>query len=145
MPKRRITRQAIIPAEQTPSTRSSGPKARFPTIAIEPIGVCFSPEQVAKMQQSVLNSFLRRWHRMLGLPRQMPPTWYRDVAKYTSRWSFYRPTALLYKAPRPLTVREVINPAKDSKLDEVAGRHGIDPVRFRRVGGGLRSVWPLLP
>ncbi|KAB5533372.1 hypothetical protein GE09DRAFT_359541 [Coniochaeta sp. 2T2.1] len=154
------------------------------------------------MQQYVLNSFLRRWHRMLGLPRQTPTTWYRDrvreelkerrsattrihrlsetadvffaisrarhdgiyawnlppfvasrhlpvyvymVAKYTSRWSFFRAAALVCKAPRPLTVREVINPAKDRKLDEVAARHGVDPVRFRMVGGRLRWVWPLLP
>ena len=40
---------------------------------------------------------------------------------------------------------EVINPAKDAKLDAVAARHQICPIRFRRVGGRLRRVWPLLP
>ena len=42
-------------------------------------------------------------------------------------------------------VREVVNPSKDSKLREVAARHGIDPGRFERVGKRLRRVWPLLP
>lgn len=66
-------------------------------------------------------------------------------AKYTSRWGFYRMAALLSGAPDAATVREVVNPAKDSKLDEVAVRHGIDLAVFRRVGRRLRCVWPLLP
>ena len=66
-------------------------------------------------------------------------------AKYTSRWGFYRMAALLCGAPDAATVREVVNPAKDSKLDEVAVRHGMNPVAFRRVGRTLRCVWPLLP
>lgn len=45
----------------------------------------------------------------------------------------------------PAAVREVVNPAKDGKLDEVAVRHGINLVAFRRVGRTLRCVWPLLP
>ena len=53
--------------------------------------------------------------------------------------------ALLSGAPDAATVREVVNPAKDSKLDEVAVRHGIDLAVFRRVGRRLRCVWPLLP
>ena len=148
------------------------------------------------------NGLLRRWHGMLGLSRQSPPSWYRDrlqeelrerrtantfwrklsessdvffslsraqhdgfpvrklpafvasrhvlvyaymLAKYTSRWIFYRTAAILCNAPRYDLVREVVNPGKDRKLDEVASRHQINPVEFERVGRQLRRVWPLLP
>ena len=67
------------------------------------------------------------------------------VAKYTLRWTFYRAAAMLCGVPRCRSVREVVNPAKDSKLEEVAVRHGIDAAKFRRVGSRLRRVWPLLP
>lgn len=43
------------------------------------------------------------------------------------------------------SVREVVNPAKDRKLEEVAARHQIDPAEFKRMGRKLRKVWPLLP
>ncbi|KAG0636936.1 hypothetical protein HOY80DRAFT_975228 [Tuber brumale] len=148
-----------------------------------------------------VDALLRRWHRMLGLARQSPPSWYRDrlreelrerrtaktpwlklsetsdvlfsisrarydgfpvralppfvasrhallymymLAKYTLRWKFYRRAAILCNAPYD-KVREVINPNKDHKLDQVASRYQIDPVEFRRVGRQLRRVWPLLP
>lgn len=154
------------------------------------------------MKQSMLDALLRRWHRLLGLPRQSPPSWHRlrlreelherrtastrihrlsetaDVfftisrarydgiyswklppfiasrhlpvyaymlAKYTLRWGFYRTAALFCRVPMARAVCEVVNPAKDGKLDEVSARHGIDVVRFRRVGRRLRWVWPLLP
>jgi hypothetical protein len=67
------------------------------------------------------------------------------LAKYTLRWKFYRTTAILCNAPHYDLVREVVNPSKDHKLDEVASRHQIDPVEFERVGRRLRRVWPLLP
>ncbi|KAI1471523.1 uncharacterized protein F4812DRAFT_181819 [Daldinia caldariorum] len=67
------------------------------------------------------------------------------MAKYTSRWAFYRLAAFLCGAPGRGRVREVMNPAKDSKLDEVASRHNIDKHKFRRVGRRLRRVWPLFP
>lgn len=146
-------------------------------------------------------ALLFRWHRLLGLARQSPPSWYRDrlreelcerraattlcgrlsetsdvlfsisrarydghpicrlpplvvahngaaylymVAKYTSRWAFYRTAARLCGSPRSHLVREVVNPAKDDKLDEVASRHNL-PNNFRQVAGRLRNVWPLLP
>ncbi|KAF9072846.1 hypothetical protein BDP27DRAFT_1319500 [Rhodocollybia butyracea] len=149
-----------------------------------------------------LDAFLRRWHRMLGLQRQSPPSWYRDrvreelherrtakttlqklsetsdvffaiiranydgfavkktppfvasrhlpvyaymLGKYTLRWGFYQAAAKLCRAPRYNDVREVVNPAKDSKLQEVALRHQIDPEKFKQVGRRLRWVWPLLP
>lgn len=152
--------------------------------------------------RTITPRLLRRWHEMLGLPRQSPPTWYRDrlreelrersaattrwqrlsetsdvffsisraqhdgfpvgklppltnprhtpvyvymLAKYTLRWQFYRMAALLCCAPCYTSVREVVNPSKDCKLEDVASRHQIDPVTFKRVGGKLRRFWPLLP
>ena len=148
------------------------------------------------------DALLKRWHAMLGLTRQSPPSWYRDrlreelrerrlattrrqklseasdvffsssraqydgfpvrklsplvtsrhmlvyaymLAKFTSRWTFYRTAAFMCSAPRYDSVREVVNPSKDQKLEEVASRHRIDPVAFKRVGRQLRQVWPLLP
>ncbi|PSN59037.1 hypothetical protein BS50DRAFT_614721 [Corynespora cassiicola Philippines] len=67
------------------------------------------------------------------------------LAKYTLRWQFYRTAALLCRAPHYASVREVVNPGKDHKLGEVALRHQIDPIAFKRVGGKLRRFWPLLP
>lgn len=154
------------------------------------------------MLNAVVRSSLMRWHRMLGLRHQCPPSWHRErlreelherrtattnihklseaadvfftisrarydgfsvgslpsfvasrhapvytymLAKYTLRWGFYRTAALFCRVPQPGAVREVVNPAKDSKMDEVSARHGIDAVQFRRVGRRLRRVWPLLP
>ncbi|KAI0912382.1 hypothetical protein F4823DRAFT_634378 [Ustulina deusta] len=67
------------------------------------------------------------------------------LAKYTSRWAFYRVLALLCKAPSCSTVREVVNPSKDNKLEVVARRHNIDPEKFTSMGRKLRRVWPLPP
>ena len=148
------------------------------------------------------NALLKRWHGMLGLSRQSPPSWYRGrlreelrerrfantrwqklseasdvffsssraqydgfpvrkvpssatsrhvliyaymLAKFTLRWSFYRIAAIMCNTPHYDSVREVVNPSKDQKLEEVASRHQIDPVEFKRVGSKLRRVWPLLP
>lgn len=66
------------------------------------------------------------------------------VTKYTSRWYFYRVIALLCSATNVATIREVVNPCKDSKLDEVAKRHSLDRTRFVRIGRRMRSVWPFL-
>ncbi|RKU45485.1 hypothetical protein DL546_008301 [Coniochaeta pulveracea] len=61
--------------------------------------------------------------------RQLPPlraNWHvysYMFSKFTLRWSFYRTAAWLCRAPNVDGVREVINPAKDYKLAEVAGRH----------------------
>lgn len=67
------------------------------------------------------------------------------MAKLTSRWSFYRTAAILCKDPHYNLMCEVVNPGKDYKLDEVAFRHHIDPVKFKKVCRMLRRVWPLLP
>ena len=154
------------------------------------------------MARSSSYILLTYWHRMLGLSKQFPPSWYRDrlveelrerraakttieklsetsdvffslsrarhdgfpvrllptfwtsrtalvymymMAKFTSRWQFYRTAAWLCKANHYASVREVVNPGKDSKLAEVALRHQIDVEEFRRIGGLLRRIWPLLP
>jgi hypothetical protein len=138
-----------------------------------------------------------RWCRLLGLSRQIPPSWYRHrlyeellerraakifwhrisetldaffsitpsrydgfpvrqlphfvvsryslpyaymLAKYTSRWAFHRTAAMFCGAPAYGSVREVVNPSKDHKLDEVVSGHQIDVAKFRRVGGRLRRV-----
>ena len=67
------------------------------------------------------------------------------LAKFTLRWKFYRTAAFICNAPHYDSVREVVNPSKDQKLEEVASRHQIDPVEFKKVGRQLRQVWPLLP
>ncbi|KAI0530434.1 hypothetical protein GGR58DRAFT_518486 [Xylaria digitata] len=67
------------------------------------------------------------------------------LAKYTSRWAFYRALAFLCRAPSRSTVREVMNPSKDSKLAVIARRHNIDPEKFTSIGRRLRRVWPLPP
>ena len=152
--------------------------------------------------QPRIDALLRRWHRMLNLPRQTPPSWYRDrlreelqerrnaktfleklsetsdvlfsisrarhdgfpirnlpqfgatrhalaytfmFAKYTLRWRFYRIAAKFCKAPHWDSVREVVNPGKDSNLRVVARRHNIHPEEFLNAGRQLRNVWPLMP
>jgi len=89
-----------------------------------------------------------------GFPtRKMPPfvtsrhalVYAYMLVKFTLRWQFYRTAAIICNAPHYDSVREVVNPSKDGKLEEVASRHQIDPVEFKRVGRRLRQVWPLLP
>lgn len=67
------------------------------------------------------------------------------LPKYNLHWKFYRTAAILCNAPHYDLVREVVNPSKDHKLNEVASRHKIDLVEFKRVGHRLRRVWPILP
>jgi len=67
------------------------------------------------------------------------------LSKYTLRWTFYRAIARLCSAPNYRSIREVVNPGKDRKLEEVASRHRIDVDKFCRVGRRLRRIWPLLP
>ncbi|KAI8632140.1 hypothetical protein F5Y19DRAFT_473027 [Xylariaceae sp. FL1651] len=67
------------------------------------------------------------------------------LAKFTSRWAFYWAVAFLCGAPNHYTVREVVNPTKDHKLEEVALRHHIDPEKFKRIACRLRRFWPLFP
>ncbi|KAM3528252.1 hypothetical protein NHJ13051_002515 [Beauveria bassiana] len=69
------------------------------------------------------------------------------ILKYTSRWLFYRVAAAMAcrSASASSEVREVINPAKNKKIGEVAARHGLDAVEFERVCCRLRRFWPLFP
>jgi len=67
------------------------------------------------------------------------------ITKYTLRWKFYQLTARLCDVPNYCEVREVVNPGKNHKLDEVAIRHNINAKEFKRVSHQLRRVWPLLP
>ena len=77
-------------------------------------------------------------------PRHIPVYAYM-LAKYTSRWAFYRTLAVLCETPRSDLVCEVVNPSKDDKLSEVAARHQLDPRQFERISRRLRRLWPLLP
>ncbi|KAK8063504.1 hypothetical protein PG996_008156 [Apiospora saccharicola] len=65
------------------------------------------------------------------------------LGKYTSRWLFYRTAASLSGMKDPQSVREVVNPTKDSKIEEVASRHQVDKAKFCRISRHLRRVWPL--
>ncbi|KHN94157.1 uncharacterized protein MAM_07997 [Metarhizium album ARSEF 1941] len=67
------------------------------------------------------------------------------LSKYTSRWIFYQAAAFLCGSARFRQVREVVNPARDVKLGQVASRHHLEPGEFVRVCRRLRRVWPLLP
>ncbi|KAK8098846.1 uncharacterized protein PG998_012087 [Apiospora kogelbergensis] len=67
------------------------------------------------------------------------------LTKYTSRFLFYRTAAGLSDITQYRSVREVVNPSNEKKLEEVAFRHQLDPVSFKRVARLLRRVWPLLP
>lgn len=100
----------------------------------------------------VLFSILRAHHD--GHPIVMPPPfriWHNSltygymVAKYTSRWNFYRMATRFYSDVDYQIICEVVNPAKDHKLEEVALRHHINPLTFKKTCRRLRRVWPLLP
>lgn len=65
------------------------------------------------------------------------------IGKFSSWWMFFRTAALLCRAPH--LMREVVNPAKDKKLRQVAVRHEIDPIRFEQVCQRLLHIWPLFP
>lgn len=73
------------------------------------------------------------------------PVYMYMLAKYTSRWSFFKLAALFCNARHWNYVHEVVNPTKKHKLDEVALRHNIDRKKFRRITQRLRQVWPLFP
>ncbi|KAK6332931.1 hypothetical protein TWF718_010759 [Orbilia javanica] len=110
-----------------------------------------TPLQKLSETSDVLFALVRARHD--GFPVRNPPPFKNRqlpvyvymLAKYTSRWAFYRMLAILCGTPQYNLVREVVNPSKDNKLDEVSFRHNIDQGRFKRVGRRLRKIWPLLP
>jgi hypothetical protein len=83
----------------------------------------------------------RRWPRANEYRYMLPYTYM--VLKYTSRYAFYRTVGVL--SGSACAVREVVNPARERNLFEVAERNGIDRNRFRAIGRGLFRIWPLLP
>ncbi|KAI7908895.1 hypothetical protein M0657_012089 [Pyricularia oryzae] len=121
------------------------------------------------MKRHTQELLLHQWHALLALPHQPSAAWHRAPrydghatrglpdasaavllymgAKFSARWTFYRIVAFACGArgERLRGVREVVNPAKASKVDEVAERHGLDRVAFRRWAGRVRMFWPLLP
>jgi hypothetical protein len=62
--------------------------------------------------------------------------------KYSLRWLFFVTTGKQAGAEK--TIREVRNPAKLFKLDDIAERYGVDKERFREICGKLLRFWPLL-
>ena len=62
--------------------------------------------------------------------------------KYSLRWLFFRIAGMRIKSQKP--IREVRNPAKLSKLDEIAKKYSVDPERFRIICQGLLKHWILL-
>ncbi|ELQ42435.1 hypothetical protein OOU_Y34scaffold00208g2 [Pyricularia oryzae Y34] len=117
------------------------------------------------MKRHTQELLLHQWHALLALPHQPSAAWHRarlreelaerdgrcdlhhQPSKFSARWTFYRIVAFACGArgERLRGVREVVNPAKASKVDEVAERHGLDRVAFRRWAGRVRMFWPLLP
>ncbi|KAJ2902887.1 hypothetical protein MKZ38_010698 [Zalerion maritima] len=108
---------------------------------------------------------MSRWKRVMA--------WGYMLGKYTSRWGFWRTAGWLCGGCRrngasasaasdktswrpttensyllgagDTTVREVVNPSKNSKVLVVARRRGFDEEKFLAVCRKLRWVWPLLP
>jgi hypothetical protein len=88
-----------------------------------------------------------------GFPiKSLPPYTFRHtpiyaymITKYTLRWKLYRTTTRLCGYPHFAQMREVVNPTKDHKLNEVALRHNINAKQFKQVCRRLQLVWPLLP
>lgn len=66
------------------------------------------------------------------------------LTKFTLRWNFFRTAAIICNASHYNLMREVVNSKKDQKLEEVALRHQIDPMKFKKVSCLLRQVWSLL-
>lgn len=62
--------------------------------------------------------------------------------KYTLRWLFFITAGKLAKAQR--VIREVRNPAKLSKLDDIAAIYHLNPEQFRAICQKLLKYWILL-
>ncbi|KAK5998991.1 hypothetical protein PT974_01376 [Cladobotryum mycophilum] len=84
--------------------------------------------------------------------RSLPPFRFRHVFVYgyivpklSSRFLFYRTAAYFCGCRNIKSVREVVNPAKDHKLEQVASRNEVDRDTFLRVCRRLRRVWVFFP
>lgn len=62
--------------------------------------------------------------------------------KYTLRWLFFLFAGKKAGSKKP--IREVRNPQKDNKLDEISAHYGCDPILFRKICKRRISYWPLL-
>ena len=59
--------------------------------------------------------------------------------KYTQRWRFFR--TLGKKFDKNLNITEVRNPEKIEKLDNIAKKYGLDPLRFKAEAQELIKYW----
>lgn len=84
-----------------------------------------------------------RKHALVGC--KCVPGYAYMFAKFTSRWCFFRAAAFACNVKNYRSVCEVVNPARHSKVDEVACRHQIDTGEFQRACRRIRRFWPLLP
>ena len=100
----------------------------------------------------ILFTLSRARHDGFSIPFQ--PSWSRAyngfaklymLSKFTSRWGFYRVAAYCVGKHDWRSVREVVNPRKRAKVDEVALRHGIPMNEFRRVCARLLWILPVFP
>jgi len=62
--------------------------------------------------------------------------------KYTLRWKFFR--VLGKKFDKDLKITEVRNPRKIEKLENIAKKYGLDPIRFKDEAGKLMKRWIFL-
>ncbi|KAG9232900.1 hypothetical protein BJ875DRAFT_379762 [Amylocarpus encephaloides] len=112
-----------------------------------------APTQIYKLSESSDIQFNIYRAEYEGLPIQEMPRFTLPfpspvvhaymLAKFTSRWTFYRTAA--YFANAPHSVHEVINPSKDEKLNQVASRHGMNSEGFRKVTHNILRFCVLFP
>lgn len=74
-----------------------------------------------------------------------PPIYGYMLLKFTSRWAFFRTAAFLSGSTAYRHINEVVNPARDFKIREVASRHPVELNKFEFACHRLRHFWPLLP
>ncbi len=77
---------------------------------------------------------LTRKHFLLGALYMFP--------KYTLRWLFFVFAGRILKSKR--LIREVRNPQRISKLDEIAEKYGLEKEAFHCACRKLLKSWPLL-
>jgi hypothetical protein len=63
--------------------------------------------------------------------------------KYSSRFLFFKRASKKAGAKNP--IHEVRNPKRIAKLEEIAGRNGLDKDKFLKVCKNQLRFWPLLP
>jgi hypothetical protein len=104
-----------------------------------------SRSQYDGFPQRVLPPLLHPWFPLLTFRFRNALVYAYMILKYTGRFAFYRAVARRCGDENWWDVREVIDPADDSNLEEVAKQHGIEEERFKKVAKRLLRWWPLLP